>query len=807
MINECVARNWLLAAVVSCSTHSLCLAVTWDGPADDDPCCVGDGITWGDRFNWDTDAVPGPADVADVGDHHVMVLTMSLHMVLDVELAEDGQIDVLGTLNASGRVENNGTIFIDNGPPGPAGFSFGVGGLEGSGEVVLGDSNFATSGAALFGPGVGTGTHAAGHTVRGEGSIAGNWINAGLIRAEDVSGDMIGMLRMSMVPSFVNNGTIRTSSTGDILLSGTNITMGGAGRLIADDNTITLILSTITGGTLESINDGQYLVPVNSGLNVLTDVTLEGELDLREISQVRIAGGGMVNNGTITLNVNNTSGPSTLSFLGNPVLSGSGVVLMNRQSDFTGARFETPDETSTVTQEAGHTIRGEGWIRARLVNNSIIEAEDTNGDGTGVVMISNPTAGSGNATNNHIIRANSGGTIRLSGRLNQSSTGQLIAMDGGTVDLSGGTLIGGTLSTQGSGAATVSIDSILSDVTNDGILHIPGGGSQAVIRLQGSSFTNKGTVTVNNTVTGLAGRILVENDIDLEGNGTIILNAAGTGSQFDLVSAGRIVTQHAGHTIRGIGQINGVNSLLINNGTLEGLSGTQLLEINSRIGGSGLLRNVRIDGTHAPGESTAIVPLEGAYTINNFGGRLELEIGGTTPGTGYDQLFSSDPSNVINIGTVQGTTLKVSIINHFVPAVGDMFTIISTAGTITGEFLTEILPLAAGNNALTWEVHYNPTNVTLEVVSTSGLAGDFNFDGTVDAADYVVWRKNGLSEGEYEAWVANFGASGGGSVSASTHDERGVPEPGSLRLVILVAVVVSSHRRRFRLEPHQSFWA
>jgi hypothetical protein len=41
--------------------------------------------------------------------------------------------------------------------------------------------------------------------------------------------------------------------------------------------------------------------------------------------------------------------------------------------------------------------------------------------------------------------------------------------------------------------------------------------------------------------------------------------------------------------------------------------------------------------------------------------------------------------------------------------------------------------------------------------SVANLAGDFNEDGTVDAADYVVWRKNGGLQTGYDEWRANFG--------------------------------------------------
>ena len=60
------------------------------------------------------------------------------------------------------------------------------------------------------------------------------------------------------------------------------------------------------------------------------------------------------------------------------------------------------------------------------------------------------------------------------------------------------------------------------------------------------------------------------------------------------------------------------------------------------------------------------------------------------------------------------------------------------------------------------------------------LAGDFNGDGTVDAADYTVWR-DGLGtnfvQADYGVWVANFGATT--SVSSNS-----VPEPNSILLLL-----------------------
>jgi hypothetical protein len=80
------------------------------------------------------------------------------------------------------------------------------------------------------------------------------------------------------------------------------------------------------------------------------------------------------------------------------------------------------------------------------------------------------------------------------------------------------------------------------------------------------------------------------------------------------------------------------------------------------------------------------------------------------------------------------------------------------------------------------------------------VAGDFNEDGAVDAADYVVWRKSDGTQKSYEAWRANFGisldrgiglranaftvgATGSASASAASLSNE-IPEPGCIALFI-----------------------
>ena len=81
----------------------------------------------------------------------------------------------------------------------------------------------------------------------------------------------------------------------------------------------------------------------------------------------------------------------------------------------------------------------------------------------------------------------------------------------------------------------------------------------------------------------------------------------------------------------------------------------------------------------------------------------------------------------------------------------------------------------------------------LTVARADFLAGDFNGDGAVDAADYTVWRDaeghvgfghaadaNGdgeVSSADYDLWLANFGATTGAA--------QAIPEPTTLGLALL----------------------
>lgn len=89
-------------------------------------------------------------------------------------------------------------------------------------------------------------------------------------------------------------------------------------------------------------------------------------------------------------------------------------------------------------------------------------------------------------------------------------------------------------------------------------------------------------------------------------------------------------------------------------------------------------------------------------------------------------------------------------------------------------------------------------NYTLtSLIGATTLAGDYNSDGAVNAADYVVWR-NGDSPDDtqagYDLWKGNFGRTAAAG-AALGNASAAVPEPGTLALLALACGAALWRRR------------
>lgn len=71
--------------------------------------------------------------------------------------------------------------------------------------------------------------------------------------------------------------------------------------------------------------------------------------------------------------------------------------------------------------------------------------------------------------------------------------------------------------------------------------------------------------------------------------------------------------------------------------------------------------------------------------------------------------------------------------------------------------------------------------------------GDYNLDGLIDAADYVLWRKTDGSQEAYNVWLARFGSLSG-SGSGLSRNSTLVPEPSLAVLVVFTSCVLCCWR-------------
>ena len=161
----------------------------------------------------------------------------------------------------------------------------------------------------------------------------------------------------------------------------------------------------------------------------------------------------------------------------------------------------------------------------------------------------------------------------------------------------------------------------------------------------------------------------------------------------------------------------------------------------------------------------------------------------------FDRLF-------VDGGAQLAGALDIRVESPFVPAIGQLYNIISAPGGITGAFSAVDVDMNAPGLAL--RVNYLPTLVQLEVVDT--LPGDYNGNGIVDAADYTVWRDTlgasvasfagadgdgsaVVNQLDYDLWKSRFGDTNGAGAAAA------VPEPTTIFILAGLLVAVAAGRR------------
>jgi hypothetical protein len=418
------------------------------------------------------------------------------------------------------------------------------------------------------------------------------------------------------------------------------------------------------------IGQGQVTLDVPATVDNLTlsGGTITGSADLTINGALNWTGGTMSGSGQTFANgpvtIDTSSGGVTLdgrTFVnaGTATVTGSGSVLGSDGavwSNLVSARLE-------FHSDAGLALTGTGGAQ---VNNS---------GGLGKVEGTGVSAIAWSVTNNAVIAVQSG-TLRIGSLSNLSGTtltdGDYVAQQG-TLELTGASIQTDAASIQLYGAAAQITDGSGHDVLA-GLTSIADGADLGLY--QGSTlavagaFTNAGYLVIDkgSTFTASAG-------YTQSGNGGTTL-AGGT------LAAGTVTLN--GGSLDGVGTVAGN----VINGTVPS---APVSASKGKVGfdsGAGTTP-VAVVNPGSASTSTGFLTIQGNYT-QTATGALSLFLGGTTAGTGYDQLVVTGTANL-------GGTLNVGLLNNgFTPGVGDSYLVIKVGSQSGGFATTNGLTLGGG---------------------------------------------------------------------------------------------------------------
>jgi hypothetical protein len=383
------------------------------------------------------------------------------------------------------------------------------------------------------------------------------------------------------------------------------------------NNTVTLDIF-VTVGTLN----------INTG----------GVLNMLDNTALTVAGATLTNNGTINVNSNQQSAASDLIF-SNGLLTGNGTVVL----DYVAGEAQL---SGALIQDVHSTIQGFGIVNAALTNNGTVNA---NAAGQYLYLQSSAMK------NNSLFEATNGAVMSIGGiSITQGTAGLITAATGSAVNIGGGASItGGTLSTTGGVIQFVNDGSTntLNNVTNNGTLNIL---DDDTVNVTGN-LTNNGVIAVNSNQAA-AVSLLSFGGGTLGGTGTLVMNYVAGEAQLN-----GTLTQAAGHTIQGFGEIN---AALTNYGIVNANATGQILYLLN----SGITNNSLIEATSgATLQISGIAITQGAagHISSTTGSPVQVGagssiIGGTLVSSGSGQIFfpNDGSTNTLN-GVTSNATLNI----------------------------------------------------------------------------------------------------------------------------------------------------
>jgi fibronectin-binding autotransporter adhesin len=561
-----------------------------------------------------------------------------------------------------GTITNNGSMQIN--ATGSSGTFLDIVGavtLKGSGTLTM--SNNANN--ALMGYAQANGASLTNQiTVEGAGSITppsgDSFINQATVNANQTT-----PLLITASGTVTNTGTLEATNGATLELDNGTITNTG-GVIHADSASIvSLYGATVSGGTLTTSGTGIIEAVCCQGYSTLDGVTVDGAFQWVS-NNIGYLHGTITNNGPMTFKA-----PSGTSV----VLNVDGAVTLNGKGTLTSTN-------------ANNEIMGYAQTSGSLLNQSTIEGTVQFGIGAGNSLTNEGTIYANQKTS-LFIDANQG-TFTNTGTLKVKTGSVLYIQGGGFTNFSGTTFTGGKYLVNG----TLEFDGA-DIVTNAANITLTGAKSAIINQSGANGLASFATNTKTGSFSLMSGALL--NSTVTSGNfsnaGKVTVGVKGNFQISAPQPNTATYTQTAGTTTV--------------DGTLSATGGVTI-QAGKLYGKGTIATSVVSSGSVTAGDSaTKPGVLSPSTYVQNASGSLNIAVGGLDVGTQYGQLA------VANGASLNGT-LNIKLINSFVPVVGNTF-VIATGSAFSGTFATVNGLSINGSEHFT--ITYNPTNVTLTVVS------------------------------------------------------------------------------------------
>ena len=617
--------------------------------------------------------------------------------------------------------------------------------LSGTGSINL-------AGGALRMEGAGQTTTGANIAIRGHGTVgqatlqSGNhtWINNGLVSA-DVSGQTLNLVNPGNGPVPIQNNGILEAINGGRLLLSADVTAATGSQMRAGTGSVIEMNGVRVTGTVNTTGTGSFRANGNFS-NVLSGVTLNGNLDMVSLAASTRISEGLVLNGAV-----NVGGSSVLYFdnrsTANQAISGTGSI------NLAGGALRM-EGTGQTTTGANIAIRGSGTVgqatqlsgQYTWIHNGLVSA-DVSGQTLNLV---NPGNGSQPVQNNGTMQAAGGGTLAVSTDV-IGGAGSRYDVDAASRILMNGVTFSGVVNQTGTGAidTSASFSNLFSATSLSGRVNVSSLRVSNGMAMNGGATVNVGPSSVlyfDNRGPAAAAQTI-------SGNGQIVMT--GGALRFE---GGTSTTWDSGITVRGSGTIGqatltSANHTLVNNGTIIADGGAlNIVPIGNggRVTGTGTLR---VDG--------GALSLGTGQTTNQ--GTLDIRGTGTLALGTQNLVLSNDYTNA-QAGSGNAFNRRAGVTGTGqIQAGGDVQQVISGAN-VTG-----------GNTA----------NATLTIGNVR--VGANNFEYTIGAGGTTGPAMRGAVQTNVNGANLTDGRLGGSGVTAGNYNGGAPGGTGETRTVTFVA--------------------